>query len=76
MAGAKAWHSRPTPMAQGASGHGHRYFGHPVGGVRPPSNDGDSPILPELLDQIPEGEGIGTVTADSACDRGIAENQS
>ena len=33
-----------------------------------PSSDGDSPVLPvlpELLDQIPEGEEIGTVTAPS-----------
>lgn len=30
--------------------------------------DGDSPILPELLGQIPEDEQIGTVTADGACD--------
>ena len=30
------------------------------------SSDGDSPVLPELLDQIPEGEEIGTVTADGA----------
>ena len=33
-----------------------------------PSSDGDSPVLPELLDQIPEGENIGTVTADGAYD--------
>lgn len=33
-----------------------------------PSSDGDSPILPELLDQIPDGEEIGTVTADGAYD--------
>ncbi len=33
-----------------------------------PSRDGDSPVLPEPLDQIPEGEDIGTVTADGACD--------
>jgi hypothetical protein len=33
-----------------------------------PSNDGDSPVLPELLDQIPESEKIGTVTADGAYD--------
>ena len=26
-----------------------------------PSSDGDSPVLPELLDQIPGGEEIGTV---------------
>lgn len=30
--------------------------------------NGDSPILPELLDQIPEGEDVGTVTADGAYD--------
>ena len=33
-----------------------------------PSSDGDSPVLPELLAQIPEGEVIGTVTADGAYD--------
>ena len=33
-----------------------------------PSSDGDSPVLPELPDQIPKGEGIGTVTADGAHD--------
>ena len=33
-----------------------------------PSSDGDSPVLPELLDQIPEGEEIGSVTADGAYD--------
>ncbi len=33
-----------------------------------PSSDGDSPVLPGLLDQIPEGEGIGSVTADDAHD--------
>lgn len=32
------------------------------------SRDGDSPILPELLDQIPVEEEIGTVTADGAYD--------
>jgi hypothetical protein len=31
-----------------------------------PSSEGDSPVLPELLDQIPEGEEIDTVTADGA----------
>lgn len=31
-------------------------------------SDGDSSVLPELLDQIPEGEEIGTVTADGAYD--------
>jgi hypothetical protein len=33
-----------------------------------PSSDGDSPVLPELLGQIPEGEEIGTVTVDGAHD--------
>lgn len=33
-----------------------------------PSSDGDSPILSELLGQIPEDEQIGTVTADGAYD--------
>ena len=33
-----------------------------------PSREGDSPVLPDLLDQISEDEDIGTVTADGACD--------
>ena len=33
-----------------------------------PSSDGDSPVLPELRDQIPEDDEIGTVTADGADD--------
>jgi hypothetical protein len=33
-----------------------------------PSRDGDSPVLPELLDPIPDGEEIGIVTADGAND--------
>jgi hypothetical protein len=33
-----------------------------------PSSDGDSQFLPELLGLIPEGEEIGTVTADGAYD--------
>ena len=31
-------------------------------------SDGDSPVLPDLLDQIPDDGCIGTVTADGACD--------
>ena len=31
-----------------------------------PSREGDSPVLPELLDQIPDDEPLGTVTADGA----------
>lgn len=33
-----------------------------------PGSDGDSPVLPELLDQISEAEQIGTVTAEGAPD--------
>jgi hypothetical protein len=33
-----------------------------------PSCDGDSPVLPDLLRQIPKSEPIGTVTADGAYD--------
>jgi hypothetical protein len=33
-----------------------------------PSRDGDSPVLPDLLGQIPADEQIGTVTADGAYD--------
>lgn len=32
------------------------------------SNIGDAPVLPDLLDQIPAGEEIGSVTADGAYD--------
>jgi len=28
-----------------------------------PSSDGDSSVLPEVPDQIPEGEAIGTVSS-------------
>ena len=31
-----------------------------------PSREGDSPVLPGPLDQIPPDERIGTVTADGA----------
>ena len=33
-----------------------------------PSRDGDSPVLPDLLGQIPKNEEIGSVTADGAYD--------
>jgi len=33
-----------------------------------PSSDGDSPVLPELLDQTPEDEAFGTGTADGTYD--------
>jgi hypothetical protein len=34
----------------------------------PPSREGDSPVLPDLLDQIPDDEDIGIMTADGAYD--------
>ena len=37
----------------------------------PPSSDGDSSVLPGLLEQIPGNEEIGTVTADGAYDTRI-----
>ena len=44
------------------------------------SSDGDSPVLPELLNQIPEAEEIGTVAADGAydtrrCHTAVADRQ-
>ena len=44
-----------------------------------PSREGDSPVLPDLLGQIPQDEDIGTVTADGAydtrrCHRGLRGN--
>ncbi|PWJ21390.1 Transposase DDE domain-containing protein [Jannaschia seohaensis] len=33
-----------------------------------PSREGDSPVLPDLLDRLVDGEDIGTVTADEAYD--------
>ena len=33
-----------------------------------PSREGDSPVLPDLLDRIPQDEPIGPVTADGAYD--------
>ena len=33
-----------------------------------PSRDGDSPVLPELLEHIPEDEQVGPVTADGGCE--------
>ncbi len=45
-----------------------------------PSRDGDSPVLPDLLGQIPADEQIGTVTADGAydtrrCHKGITDRR-
>ena len=38
-----------------------------------PSRDGDGPILPDLLDQVPMGEPVGTVTADGAYDPPLSD---
>jgi hypothetical protein len=50
----------------------HGYFDTAISDIRTvaftPSSDGDSPVLPELLDRIPEGEEIGTVTAGGTYD--------
>jgi len=40
-----------------------------------PSSGGDGAVLPDVLDQLPEGEGIGTVTADGACDSQAQDRQ-
>jgi hypothetical protein len=60
MADAQAWAAGPTPIAQDPSGDGYSHCGHPGGGIHP--------VLPEPLDQISEGEEIGTVIADGADD--------
>lgn len=80
MAGQKAWRSRSTraPLSLGPTARqGSRRKVHPAKDTTTSDiravefshrSDGDSPILPELLDQIPDGEEIGTVTADGAYD--------
>ena len=77
MAGQKAWRSGSTPIVarQGIAKQSpergrkvHLAMDTATSDIRAveftPSSDGDSPVLPELLGQIPEGEEIGTVTAD------------
>tara|TARA_R110002033_G_scaffold4073_2_gene20959 strand:- start:5105 stop:5884 length:780 start_codon:yes stop_codon:yes gene_type:complete len=68
------------PRARGRSGGGDRHVRYPRRPIhlqprRPLSwfedkhcRVRDSPVLPELPEQIPESEERGTVTADSACD--------
>ena len=81
MAGQKAWRSGSAPIVarQGIAKQSpergrkvHLAMDTATSDIRAveftPSSDGDSPVLPELLDQIPEGEEIGTVTADGAYD--------
>ena len=81
MAGQKAWRSGSTPIVarQGIAKQSpergrkvHLAMDTATSDIRAveftPSSDGDSPVLPELLGQIPEGEEIGTVTADGAYD--------
>lgn len=53
--------------AQGASGHGAATFD--IRAVKViSSREGDSPVLPDLLDEIPEDEQIGVVTASGVYD--------
>ena len=78
MAGQKAWRSGSAPIVarQGIAKQSpergrkvHLAMDTATSDIRAveftPGSDGDSPVLPELLDQIPEGEEIGTVTAPS-----------
>ena|GEM_PF-1132648 len=79
MAGPQARRSG-GPRARGRSGGGDRHVRYPRRPIhlqprRPLSwfedkhcRVRDSPVLPELPEQIPESEERGTVTADSACD--------
>jgi hypothetical protein len=68
MAGAQAWGAATTPVAAAV----HLAMGTATSDIRAveftSSRDGDSPVLPELLRQIPANEQIGTVTADGAYD--------
>ena len=80
MAGTQAWRVAPqgTPsFATGSRNHGVRRKVHigvdaQTGDVRAveftSSRQGDSPLLPALLAQIPEDAEIGSVTADGAYD--------
>lgn len=52
-------------MVQSAFGHAHGNFVHPCGRIYL-SSDGDGPILPELFNQISEGEVTGIVIGDGA----------
>lgn len=54
-------------MAQGASGHRDTATSD-IRAVEFTPSSGDSPVPPNLLGQTPEGEQIGTVTADGAYD--------
>jgi hypothetical protein len=67
MAGPQAWRSGLSPMAQGASGHGHGHFGHPCRGIHPRPRR-RQPGLAGVARPDPRGRVIGTVTADGAYD--------
>jgi hypothetical protein len=81
VAGLQAWCSRPPPIVarqgiatqspeKGRKVHLAMDTASRTSGRwnSPPAAFGDSPVLPDLLDQIPEGDEIGTVTADGAYD--------
>ena len=67
MAGSQAWAAGPPSVAKV-----HLAMDPATSDIRAveftPSRDGDSPVLPDLLGQIPDNEPLGTVTADGAYD--------
>ncbi len=63
MASPQAWAAGPTPVA-----HGDPATSDIRAEEFTPSPDGDGPVLPYLLGQVPEDEQIGTVTVDGAYD--------
>jgi hypothetical protein len=65
LAGQKAWRSGSPPV-----GTVHLVMDTATSDIRAvaftPRGNGEWPILPVLLDQVPDGEEIGSVTADGA----------
>ncbi len=72
MAGAHAWGAGPTPITARQAMQSVAERGRKVHLAMDPATSDiravDSPVLPDLLDQIPSDERVGTVTADGACD--------
>lgn len=63
MASPQAWVAGPTPVA-----HGDPATSDIRAEEFTPCPDGDGPVLPYLLGQVPEDQQIGTVTVDGAYD--------